>query len=79
MAKVWKVPSKQVSHLPLPKSITEKREFYSLYQRINGRWNRVRVEAFPADFAVKVWSSRVCSDPFNYSIRSAKVQLDEAR
>jgi hypothetical protein len=79
MAKVWKVPSKQVSHLPLPKSTDTERKFYSLYQKIDGRWNRIRVEAFPADFAVKVWSSRVCSDPFNYSIRKANVELDEAR
>lgn len=81
MSKVWKIVAQgaPVSYLPIPKTSYEPKPFYSLFKKIDGRWFQVRCVAYAPEYAAKVWGEFIVRNPYNYSIRKAVINLNEAQ
>jgi hypothetical protein len=69
MAKVWKVPSKIQSSLPIPKSANEPNKLVSLFEKRDGKWIRISCMQYPASFAGRVFAARLAQAPLSRMLR----------
>lgn len=77
MHKTFRLPSKAIASLPIPKTVYEPKPLYSLYKNIDGRWFQVRVNGYPIECAARIWGDFVVRNPTSFSIRRAQFDYNQ--
>lgn len=47
--------------------------FYSLFQKINGKWTRIRTTAYHLKYAVNVFGDEVFKNPLSFKLASVDI------
>lgn len=73
------MPSKAVCSLPIVKSGYLGSPRYSLFKKVDGRWNQIRTVSYVPEMACRLWADFIALNPKVYSIRRASFDYNQAR
>lgn len=52
---------------------------YSLFKKVDGKWNRDRSTAFPLKYAMRIFGDLAVKNPYTYSIQAIEVECNRAQ
>jgi hypothetical protein len=68
-----------LNKLPQPPADRKVPTLYSLFRKIDGRWNRIRTKAYPFHIAARIWGDESIYNPAEMQIKPVEIDCYAAK